>query len=340
MALSYLSTTLTEQEYFELRSKQNKSTGRITKAAITNVKLFCTNQLQHELNFVVNEMATQVRETQQLDVVLIFLQKFITWAAENHPNVLMPINATKQPTTFVSKDVDTIRIYVGQIRLYLKKVGGIPIHSEDIKDYSFSYPPPAEKEEPQPMLLEEFKIICDAQSNFKRHMLYRAMKSFESRIGATLQLRKKHFNITVRPIAVTFPASIMKKKNGKSYTNVKYVIAEDEKNVLKLLDMIHDNDFVYSTHTDVELAINNEEKVWGRLVNKVGYGDRYGHNNHLKKNIHSIKSMTFTAAEDAVDETFANAYGDHSRYTKTYLRWSDEKKIKKFRLLESHISMY
>ncbi len=50
--------------------------------------------------------------------------------------------------------------------------------------------------------------------------------------------------------------------------------------------------------------------------------------------------MTFTAAEDAVSETYANAYGDHSRYTKNYLRWSKEKKIKKFKLLEPHISMY
>ena len=56
--------------------------------------------------------------------------------------------------------------------------------------------------------------------------------------------------------------------------------------------------------------------------------------------VHSIKSLTFTAAEDAVSETFANAYGDHSRYTKNYLRWSKEKKIKKFKLLEPHISMY
>lgn len=340
MTLHYLSATLSESEYFNLRCRQNNSTGRITKAAITNVKLFCTYELSHELNFVVSEMAAQIKETQQLDVVLIFLQKFITWASEEHPEIVMPLNATKQLVTFAPKDIDTIRIYVGQIRLYLKKVGGIPIHSEDIKDYSFSYPPQIEKEEPQPMLLKEFKIICDGQSNFKRLMLYRAMKSFESRIGATLQLRKKHFDTTVSPIAVTFPASIMKKKNGKSYTNTKYVISEDEKGVLQLLDGLHDNDLVYGNGTNIELAINNEEKAWGRLVNRVGYGDRYQHNNHLKKNIHSIKSMTFTAAEDAVNETYANAYGDHSRYTKNYLRWSDEKKIAKFKLLEPHISMY
>lgn len=132
----------------------------------------------------------------------------------------------------------------------------------------------------------------------------------------------------------------MKKKNGKSFSNTKYVITEDEEEVLQLLDGLKDTDLVYGTTENIELAINNEEKTWSRLMENIGFGERYEHNNHLKKNIHSIKSMTFTAAEEAVSETYANAYGDHSRYTKNYLRWSAEKKIKKFRLLEPHISMY
>jgi len=115
------------------------------------------------------------------------------------------------------------------------------------------------------MLLSEFKIICDHQRDFRRQMLYRAMKSFESRIGATIQLRKKHFNTEVRPIEVFFPAAIMKKKNGKSYSNTKYVISEDEEEVLQLLDGLKDTDLVYATSENIELAINNEEKTWSRL---------------------------------------------------------------------------
>jgi len=132
----------------------------------------------------------------------------------------------------------------------------------------------------------------------------------------------------------------MKKKNGKSHSNTKYVIEEDEDGVLQLLEGLNDNDLVYANNSDIELAKNNEEKTWSRLMNNLGFGARYEHNGWLKKSIHSIKSLTFTAAEDAVSETYANAYGDHSRYTKNYLRWSKEKKIKKFKLLEPHISMY
>jgi hypothetical protein len=338
--LAFLSSTLSEEEYFELRTKQNVGTGRQTRAAVQNAKLFCTDAIGHELSFVVQEMANEVKKTQQLDVALIFMQKFIYWMHEPHPHLTMPVNATKKRTPYKAKDIDTIRGYVGQLRLYLKKVGGIPLHSEDIKDYSLSYPPPIEKDEPEPMLLSEFKIICDHQRDFKRQMLYRGMKSFMSRIGATIQLRRKHFNTEVRPIEVFFPAAIMKKKNGKSFSNTKYVISEDEEEVLQLLDGLKDTDLVYATSDNIELAINNEEKTWSRLVTNIGFGARYEHNNFLKKNIHSIKSMTFTAAEDAVNETFAHAYGDHSRYTKNYLRWSAEKKIQKFRLLEPYISMY
>ena len=102
--LAFLRSTLTEQEYFELRTKQNKGTGRLTKSAITNAKLFCTHELKHEFDFVVREMASEIKKTQQLDVALIFLQKFIYWMAEPHPNVFMPYKFTKKSVSFVAKE--------------------------------------------------------------------------------------------------------------------------------------------------------------------------------------------------------------------------------------------
>jgi hypothetical protein len=132
----------------------------------------------------------------------------------------------------------------------------------------------------------------------------------------------------------------MKKKNGISFTNFKYVIEEDEEGVLQLLENLLPDDLVFGTTENVELAINNEEKTWSRLVQNLGFTARYKHNNRLKKNIHSIKSMTFTAARRAVDTDYANAYGDHAAYCKTYLRLSDEEKIDYFKRLEPYITMY
>ena len=72
----------------------------------------------------------------------------------------------------------------------------------------------------------------------------------------------------------------------------------------------------------------------------VNFPETYKHSGFLKKSIHTIKAFTFTAAEAAVNETYAHAYGDHWRYTKNYLRWTDEEKIAKFRWMEPHLSLY
>ncbi len=346
--LTYLKSTLSLEEYLELRTKQDKGTGRFTKGAVSNAKLFCQDQYQKEFITVLSDMRDHVLETHQLDVCLLFLQKLVYWMAEPHLNLRMtPSVICKEGVPCIAKDVSTIKGYIAQIRLVMKKVGGIPISSEDVKDYRLSYPPESDKEEPEPMTLEEFRLICDNQRNPRRQMMYRCKKDFEARIGAMVQLRKRNFDTTGYhesrgeiPITVTFPKAIMKKKNGIAYTNKKYVIKEDEKGILKLLEKLDDDDLVFGTTENVELAVNNEEKTWSKLVQRLGFTARYKHNNHLKKNIHSIKSLTFTAARKAVDADYANAYGDHAEYCKTYLRLSDEEKIDYFRRLEPFITMY
>jgi hypothetical protein len=340
MALAYLSTTLSMEEYLELRTKQNVGTGRMTRGAYNNVRLFCLDQYGREFTTVLVDLQKEILSTNQLDSALILMQKFITWSSESHEELKMSPSAVGDGAPCMKKDVLTIRGYIGQMRLMMKKVGGIPISSEDVKDYKLSYPVEADKEDPEPMELEEFRLICDNQTDPRRQMLYRIMKDNEARIGAMVQLRKKNFNTTVRPIAVTYPKSIMKKKNGIAFTNVKYVTKENEKGLLKLLEKCDDEDLVFGTNEKVDLAVNNEEKTWSRLVQSLGFTARYKHNNHLKKNIHSVKSLTFTAARKAVDADYAHAYGDHAEYCKNYLRLTEDEKIGYFKKLEPFISMY
>jgi integrase len=340
LALSYLSCVLSEEEYLTQRFKQDPGTGRTTRAAINNAKMFCQDVFKRELIVVMRDIREEVLKNEKLDVALMFLQKFIDWSSEDHLNVFYPKTIDSHLHPVYARDILTIRGYVSQMRLYLKKVCGIPISSEDVKDYKLSYPPQIEKEEAAPITLDEFRLICDNQSNFRRMMLYRIKKDCSARIGAMVQLKKKNFDTTVRPISVTFPKSIMKKKNGVAYTNVKFVTKEDEASLLKLLAPLNNEDLVFGTTSNKALAINNEEKAWKRLMIKLGLDEKYPHNGRLKRSIHSIKAFTFTAAVDAVNETYAHAYGDHSMYTKTYLRWSTQKKIEKFKKLEKSISIY
>lgn len=340
MALSYLSSVLSEEEYLNQRFNQDPGTGRTTRAAINNAKMFCMDVFNRELIVVMRDIREEVHKNQNLDVALIFLQKLIDWSSQDHPNVFYPKTILPNRQSVHARDVLSIRGYVSQMRLYLKKVCGIPISAEDVKDYKLSYPPEVEKEEAQPISIEEFRLICDSQTNFKRQMLYRIKKDCSARIGAMVQLKRKNFDTTVRPITVTFPKIIMKKKNGIAFTNVKFIIEEDELPLLRLLAPLKEDDLVFGTNSDKELAVNNEETAWKRLMIKLNMNEVYAHNGRLKKSIHSIKAFTFTSAVDAVNETYAHAYGDHSMYTKTYLRWSTEKKIEKFRKLEKFISIY
>lgn len=287
-----------------------------------------TAELIEELRKIQNE-----REQRQKSLVL--LSKFVDWLAVDHPQFLL--KRGRGTTPCMSKGTESIKNYTSQMRLYLRKVGGVSITSEDVEEY-ISYPQQINKEEVEPLLLTEFKKICDKASP-KRSLMYRIIKDCEARIGATVQLRRKHFDITKRPIEVFFPKHIMKKKKGVSYSNTKFVIEEDERDLLDYLETLKNPEsLVFGTTEDWHTAKSTEEAYWQRLMVKVGFTQRYEHNGYLKKSLHTIKSLTFTAAEEAVNETFANAYGDHSRYIRNYLRWTKEKKIEKFKLLEPYIS--
>ena len=79
MALEYLKNRLSLEEYIELRTKQHKGTGRLTKSAISNAQLFCQDQFQKEFVTVLADMRDEVRSSPMLDVgcCLLFLQKLI-----------------------------------------------------------------------------------------------------------------------------------------------------------------------------------------------------------------------------------------------------------------------
>jgi len=337
----YLKNTVSINEYIATRIKQDPSTGAASRTAYKNADLFCLEQYDEDFISVLGNMARVVKETDELDIPLNFMQNFINWMAEPHLDLRMnPSSVYPEGDVCRAKDTGTIRGINGQLRLIMVKVGGIRISSSDVTDYKLSYPAPSPKEKKRKMTDAEFVLICDSQTNFKRRMLYKIIKDAESRIGATVQLVKENFDTTKRPIEITFPASIMKKKNGVSYENVKYVIEEDEEGILKLLDQTPPGGLVFGITKNVKLAINDEEKVWSKLVTNLGLGERYKHSGHLKLSLHTIKSLTFTAARKAVDLDFANAYGDHADYIRNYLRLSDDEKIEQFKRLEPYITFW
>lgn len=340
MALE-LQLYLSEEEYLQARDKQCTRTGDNTRTSLKNFSLFSINTLKIDYREVIDALRSMTDYREQESKSLIILQRFTNWLSIDHPDIFMHCKGTRPPMPCMKKDLDTIKGYVVQMRLYIRKVAGVHLTAEDMADF-VSYPAPTEKEEKEPLLKDELKKIC-RYATPKRSLMYKIMKDCEARIGATVQLRLKHFDTTKRPIEVFFPKSIMKKKKGISYSNTKYVTVENEADLLEYLATFDNPEaLVWGTSENKLNALHAEERYWSRLMHgkQVNFTQKYKHNGFLKKSIHTIKSFTFTAAVKAVDETYANAYGDHWRYTKNYLRLTNEEKIAQFRKMEPLLSLY
>jgi len=336
-----ISETLTEEEYLQERMARCESGASVVQSVLSNVKLFCIDQAQSDFTMILSQLKRDADDTGKPLKTLAFFQRFVNWLHTPHPELQMPSNHFGHFEPYRAKSVLTIRNYIGQLRLYFKKVVGIEITAEKLADH-ITYPAIGEIEEAEALTHDEFRHIVNNIKNPNRHMLYLIQKDTCSRIGAMVQLRLENFNTEVRPIQVTFPAHIMKKnKRGESRTVIKYVIEENEDGLIQLLkNYSNPRDIVFGSNELPKRALHNEEKFWNHLVKKLGYTEVYRHNGRLKKNIHSIKAFTETQAEEAVDKFYADAYGDHDAYLKQYIRWNEEKKIKKFRAMEPLLNLF
>lgn len=341
MALEYLNDTLTHDQYMQKRKTRSVDSWYVVRSTLRNLELFLEDSWSKEITTVLGDLKRDYDETKSFAKTLVMLQHFVNWMAEDHPHLKVAANHTGTLKPWTPKCESTINNYLAQLRKYLVNVTGIQIPAEILYDrIEIPYNEDEEKEEAEPLLPTELRRIIDNQGSVRRQMMYRIMKDTCSRIRAMCGLKKKNFNTTVRPIQVTFPARIMKKKKGKSVTVTKFVSSENEDDIIALLEKYDDDDLVFVNNSDLRLAAKNEGTRWNTLVKKLGFTEVYEHNGHLKKNIHSIKAFTETAAEDAVDEAYANAYGDHKRYLPQYIRWSLEKKVSKFKAMEPLIALY
>ena len=345
---SLLSETLTEEEYMQERRDRCESSAGTVRSVLSNVKLFCIDQGQHDFAMITRELKRDYDSTGKYSKTLNFFQKFVTWLNTEQPHLKMPANHFGHFQPFKKKGAVVIKNYVGQLRLYFKKVVGIEISAEKLADF-ITYPAIGEKEEAAPLTHDEFRTIINSVSDKRRRLLYLIKKDTCSRISAMCQLRLEKFDTVPyfetkgkTPILVTFPSHIMKKdKNGQSKTVLKYVTTENEVELLQLLGTYHNpRDLVFGTNVTPKKAVHNEEKFWSKRVKKLGFTDVYRHSGRLKKNIHSIKAFTETQAEEAIDKFYADAYGDHAAYLKQYIRWNDQKKIAKFRKMEPLLNLY
>ena len=341
MVINYINKLLTREEFYEKSYKKGKSRGYevLTRAIISNLDRFCDDKYNKQTDDIILDIKKEIEQTNDSTFALKFLQDFTDWLEVDHPDILFKTNPhQKEGKPVQAKSPLAIRNYVSRVKKYMKMCGGVKIDSDDYRDY-LVFPADENDEEAEPLLKEEFKLIIDHASDQRRKALYMFMKDTGARILESLRVKKKYIDLTKDPIVVTLPKSIVK---GKTKKRVLYLTRETAPGIRQLLRKLGDEDFVFKKkNNSIDLiARTTEERAWSRLVNRVGFTEKYARG-HLKKNIHSIRAFCMTQIKEATkDPDYAHGYGGHIRYLEQYIRLSEETKIKLFKQAEPYLSLY
>ncbi len=329
--MSYISDVLTDEEFFKKCGARSKASERISRNAIINLTWFCKNKYKKTPKKIIADLKKECDKLGDTKKACKFLSEFLDWLAIDHPDILDKRGRPVEKKRFKSKESCLLFS-----KKYLRLCGGIRIHLEDYKDF-ITIPPDDDEEEAEPLTHDELKIIILNTISPRRKTMYMVMKDTAYRIGTTVQVRKKHFDMTKDPPVLAVPKSIMKEKR---HFGKKYISRETAPGLRQLLKTKQDDELVFGTNEDSFKALAAEETAWTRLVHKIGMTDKYS-NGRLKKNMHSIKSFCETQIKEATkDKDYADAYGDHARYLPQYIRLSEERKIQLFRQAEPYLSLF
>jgi len=226
----------------------------------------------------------------------------------------------------------TIKVLFSNLRKYLFHVG-IKTHDQDIKEnLRFGK---KSKEERYPLSKEEFtQIINGFARNPRLQALFLAMGSSGMRIGEALNLKKKDVDITKERIKVTI-TSDTKTRMGRTT----YLSKETQKFLDSILRKLDGEDYIFS-RKNTKLQERSVNASLGRLLDAIGFVERYESNGYRKITSHSFRSYFFTKAARKHGENYAHRMVGHGGYLIQYDRMTEEEKLKMYIELEPDLVVF
>lgn len=332
--------TISEDKFFRMVYKKGESKDAlgVAKAAISNFKMFCKDTFGEDTEDVLKQLKAEESEGK----IFNMLNDFVDWLAEDHPDILWKRSPLqKKGTPLKAKATKSIKDYMSFVRKYMKRCHALKVDDDDFRDYIVY--PVDNGEEAEPLTREELQDICNHIQNSRkrgkiavRKNMIMVKKDTGFRIKEMMQVRKRHFDTSKRPITLTLTRMMMK---GKRTPSKGYITKETAPGLLNILKTLDDDDLVYTDNEDSRQARNNCERWWNRLVQGCGYDEKYP-NGRLKKNIHSIKAFCGTQYAEANGEEMMHGYLNHTKYLGMYNRLSEEKQVSMFLKAEPHLSIY
>ena len=299
-----------KEGYFESCSVLDPRTIHNKKQVLKQFSKFCMSKFKESDEEILNEMMKQTQDERIINAIDL-IQLFIN---------------------YLSKRVrpQTIKAYLTHVYGYFN-YRGIKLTSLDMK--SIRYPREI-KEEKFPLSKEDIKQILD-NSNFKRKTLYLVLLSSGMRIGETIGLRKKDFDISGKRIMINIPAIVTKTLKSRRTL----VSLEAKPYLMQRLDEIEDNDLVFATNKKESSVISEvtETKLFSQLIDKVFPNLERYESNTRKITLHSFRSFFITQAVRTVGESFAHALAGQEGYLKMYKRYDNEALLEDYLKLEPNL---
>ena len=166
------------------------------------------------------------------------------------------------------------------------------------------------------------------------------LKDTGCRLGEMTQLRKNDVDLEKNPIEIKIQARYTKTKKAR----IVYLTRETAPMVRRLLNKKQDDDLVFGSNEDVDIAKAAEKTLFAYYRNQLSkdypeFGEIYQSNGRHKKTIHSIRSFTATQCANAIDETWGHGYVGHKKYLGQYIR-NQEKQAEMFLRSENYLMVY
>ena len=215
----------------------------------------------------------------------------------------------------------TVKLYFGHIRRYLY-YRGIKIDTMDVSQNLKLRT--TNEEEMHPLSEGEFRRMLEACDQ-RRRILYLAQSSSGMRIGEMVQIRKKHLNLGMERIMVKIPATLTKRRRGRTT----FFSQETAELLLEPLDKKQDSDLVFTDTEDPETAVAAAKAYINRLVKRIGLDAKYESNGRLKITTHSLRAYFITRVSRR-DPNLAKLLAGQKGYMLQYDRLADEEKLAKY----------
>ena len=300
-----------KEKYFDSIEVLDPYTYANKKRVVKQLTEFCMSKFKQSDEEIISELLKQ-KPNEMITNTCDLLQQWV-----NH------FSKKLSPRSLV--------IYLSNLRTYLN-YRGIKLSTTDMKSLNL---PRQIIEEKYPLSKDEIKQILD-NCKYRRKVLYLTLSSSLMRIGEACQLRKKDFDTTTNRITIHIPAQVAKFKKSR----ITFASDEARPYLMKRLNEIEDNDLVFGTNENKQLAKQNEIYSFEKLIDKIFPKLEKYASRTRKITLHSFRAYGITKAVRTVSDSFACILAGQKGYLSMYKRFTDEEKLEDYLKLEPELFIF